>query len=243
MTESDNGIFSCERCSNRFKQTIDSMKKVCSFENTLNADTEYQASHEMRLDAMDVLMESYNFLGELNKIALAANEWLESHANGQSEKNTPEKEQSHDDLLSIIALKEKEISRLNSEVSDCRQEIGRLKSLTQPPYLQEIPLVDKSMLSNSSDGSFIDASSEQNNSLILCSPHPVVKLSESNEESFARFERRMDADLKVESLKEIIRLKAALEGKSKIHLLYYLYTEFAIYSCRHSIICARRSKQ
>ena len=70
--------------------------------------------------------------------------------------------------------------------------------LSQPS--QGIPtFVDKSMLSNSSD-----------ESLVLCSPHPVVKLSRSMEDSFERFERRMDADLKLEARKEILLLKAAL---------------------------------
>jgi hypothetical protein len=64
---------------------------------------------------------------------------------------------------------------------------------------QGIPTsVDKSMLSNSSD-----------ESLVLCSPHPVVKLSRSMEDSFARFERRMDADIKLEARKEILLLKTA----------------------------------
>ena len=221
MEGSVNGISSCEMCSSRFHQTVDSIKKVISLQNVPDVDGEFQVSHEMRLDAMNILIGSHKFVGELNMMALAASEWLQSNVNNQSEmKDAPEKEQSHDDLLSIIALKEKEINRLNSEVSTCRQEIGRLKSLTQPPHFQEIPYVNKSMLSGSSDGSLIDASFEQDNSLILCSPHPVVKLSESNEESFARFERRMDADLKVESMKEIIRLKAALEGKSNVASLY-----------------------
>lgn len=39
----------------------------------------------------------------------------------------------------------------------------------------------------------------------------MVKLSESNEESFAKFERKLEADLNLESRKEIIHLKAALE--------------------------------
>ena len=70
--------------------------------------------------------------------------------------------------------------------------------------------LDRSILSNSSEDS-IDACLKVNSSLILCSPQPMAKLSESNDESFARFERRLEADLNLESRKEIIRLKAALE--------------------------------
>lgn len=159
-------------------------------------------SNEMRTDAVDLLTECYNFAREVATTKMAQEIFGSGHADHIANHST----NMIMDSETVIDAKDKEIARLNSEISVCREEIGRLRSLPKPS-------VDRSMLSSSEDS--LDAFLQPDNSLILYSPHPVVKLSESNEESFAIFERRMDAELKVESMKEIIKLKAALEGKSK----------------------------
>lgn len=197
--KTDNSSFRCERCHDQLKLVVNSIKEANSLHSNLNADVKTQESHEMRSDVIDALFECYNLTRDLNKSAIAAHDWLVSERDRfvryQSTKS-PESQS--------VDTKNEEIRRLNAEILSCSEEIGKLRNTSQPSVV-------RSMLSNSSEDS-IDACLRPENSLVLCSPHPVVKLSESHEESFARFERRMDAELKVESLKEIIKLRAALEG-------------------------------
>eukprot|EP00804_Cyclotella_cryptica_P018201 CCRYP_005950-RA/>CCRYP_005950-RA protein AED:0.01 eAED:0.01 QI:280/1/1/1/1/1/3/454/1446 len=215
------GIVHCESCtcSYRLKQIVNSIKDASSVHEKHNTENDFPVSHQMRSDAIDALMICYDFVRNLNKAALPAHEWLESvgHAGQKIAIETQPlgdiggKSRLQSSALTI-ANKQEEINRLNKEVSRCREEIGRLMNLllSQAGHQHGVSSVDRSILSNSSEDS-IDACLKLNNSLILCSSHPVVKLSQSNEESFARFERRLEADLNLESRKEIICLKAALE--------------------------------
>ena len=196
----DNNNSKCERCTYLVMQIINSIKRHSSLQN--NPDGSFP-SDEVISNAIDVFLQCYNFTRELSETVLTAETWLKSERCKINDGST---------VALVTAVKDEEIKQLNMEVSNCREEIERLRSLTQHQHFYESPSIDRSVLSNISDDS-IHACMKQDKSLILSSPHPVLKLSESCDESFARFERRMNADLKVESLKEIIRLKAELEGK------------------------------
>lgn len=201
-------MFSCNQCSGQLTKFVNSVKEVVSIPNNVNEDAALLVTHEMRLEAVNALVSCYNVMKQFHESALSAQEWLEQDRNHETSAHSKEDamvqstKPSDDDVAFMVTNKNKEIGMLNYELSKCKEEIGRLKNLSTP---------HRSMLSNSSDES-IDAFLQPDNSLLLYSTHPVVRLSESQEESFAKFETRMDAELKVESLKEIIRLKAALEG-------------------------------
>ena len=209
----DNNNSKCKRCTDLVMQIINSIKRHSSLQN--NPDGSFP-SDEVISNAIDVFLQCYNFTRELSETVLTAETWLKSERckinDGSTKKVSLHEAYVSDDVALVTAVKDEEIKQLNMEVSNCREEIERLRSLTQHQHFYESPSIDRSVLSNISDDS-IHACMKQDKSLILSSPHPVLKLSESCDESFARFERRMNADLKVESLKEIIRLKAELEGK------------------------------
>lgn len=69
---------------------------------------------------------------------------------------------------------------------------------------------DKSMLSSSSSEDSADNPIEKVGSLELCSPRPAVKLSESHDESFARWEKDIEKQMNLDARKEVLLLKAAL---------------------------------
>ncbi len=83
---------------------------------------------------------------------------------------------------------------------------------------QPIPLAkNKSILSDSSsesssDSDLIDNVSNDNGPLVLCPSRPTsVKQSDSQDESFTKWEKNIEAQMNLESRKEILLLKAALE--------------------------------
>jgi hypothetical protein len=66
--------------------------------------------------------------------------------------------------------------------------------------------------SDSSDSDLIDNASKENEPLVLCPSRPTsVKLSDSQDESFTKWEKNIEAQMNLESRKEILLLKAALE--------------------------------
>ena len=66
--------------------------------------------------------------------------------------------------------------------------------------------------SDSSDSDLIDNASKENEPLVLCPSRPTsVKLSDSQDGSFTKWEKNIEAQMNLESRKEILMLKAALE--------------------------------
>jgi len=217
----------CPSCLDKVKSIADSIKRGIIAENDDNSESN---NHEPKLDnqaqcaAINLLVHSHEYAIQMKQSALLARKWLESIGEAESigivhrtANNVPMPV--HDDTDGkfeaaehTILSKQEEISRLNSELSKCRAEIGRLKC---SPREQQIPALthNKSILSDSSSDN--SSATDGNNSLNLTSPFPTIKYCDSHDESYIRFEKRIEADMNLENRKEIIFLKAALEKANK----------------------------
>eukprot|EP00984_Skeletonema_dohrnii_P006820 scaffold2425_cov76-Skeletonema_dohrnii-CCMP3373.AAC.36 len=217
----------CPSCLDKVKSIADSIKRGIIAENDDNSEIN---NHEPKLDnpaqcaAINLLVHSHEYAIQMKQSALLARKWLESIGEAESIGIVPSTANNvpmpvHDDTDGnfeaaehTILSKQEEISRLNSELSKCRAEIGRLKC---SPREQQIPALthNKSILSDSSSDN--SSATDGNNSLNLTSPFPTVKYCDSHDESYIRFEKRIEADMNLENRKEIIFLKAALEKANK----------------------------
>ncbi|KAL7546398.1 hypothetical protein ACHAWF_009736 [Thalassiosira exigua] len=83
--------------------------------------------------------------------------------------------------------------------------------LHQPASLS----ANQSILSNSSGDEASDSSADRNGSLVLSSTRPSVKTSDSQDESFAKWEKSIETQMNLDARKEILLLKAALERANR----------------------------
>ena len=214
--ETSTSYYNCSSCLKKIKSIANSIKRGSS-ESDDNSDDN---NHEPTFDSsiVDLLMQSHEYAIKMKQSTLLSRKWLES-IEAESRGIVPSTahapldvtDESLETAERTIIIKQEEISRLNKELSQCRAEIGRLKC---SPREQQMPTLtlNKSILSDSSsDNSEIDG----NNSLNLTSPFPTVKYCDSHDESYIRFEKRIEADMHLENRKEIIFLKAALEKANK----------------------------
>jgi len=226
---------SCNDCLVKMKLIANSMKEISADSSSENE----QSSNDqvVRSMAIDTLLHSYEFALALKQSSLSANKWLESIGwtknditisdNDETEEYT---NQSSD--LDVVALRARlhsaentieskhgEFERLNEELSKCRAEIGRLKSSSRTePQHQTMSTMSahQSMLSNSSsDDSIENSVVERSGSLVLCTPRPAIKSRESTDESFTKWEKNIEMQMNLESRKEILLLKAALEQANR----------------------------
>ena len=209
----------CSTCIETMKSIAESIKAVISgSEGSLETSIdEPKYDNEAQCTAIDFLMRTYQHALLREQSTLLAREWLEStevERNESSSDATAHMNEANEKCLETAQLtvlrKQEEISRLNNELSKCRTEIGRLKSHSLE---QKIPTltINKSMLSHSSS----DDSSTDGNPLNLSTPVPPVTYCDSHDESYIRFEKRIEADMNLEARKEIIFLKAALEKANR----------------------------
>ncbi|KAL7538680.1 hypothetical protein ACHAXR_009230 [Thalassiosira sp. AJA248-18] len=213
---------SCDDCLEKMKCIANSIKDISAD----SSDKEQLAgfNHQIRSTAIDTLLRSYEFALEAKRSSLSANKWLEIIGSATNNVSSEERDEYNQPLDGVtmrarlhsaenaISSKHEEISRLNEELSNCRAEIGRLKSgpRTQPQH-QNMPMpTNKSILSNSSSDESMENSRERSGSLVLCSPRPAVKTCESHDESFAKWEKNIEMQMNLESRKEILFLKAQL---------------------------------
>lgn len=218
----------CPSCLERMKTVADSIKRDVGAKNDDDSDS---SNHEPNFDdqaqcaAIDLLLQSHEYAIQMKQSTLLAKKWLESIEEAEnigiipSTANNVPMHVTEENLLTVertVSSKQEEINRLNIELSKCRAEIGRLKSSSREQEIPELTL-NKSILSNSSSD---DSAADGNNSLNLASPFPTVKYCDSHDESYIRFEKRIEADMNLENRKEIIFLKAALEkANNKIAVL------------------------
>ena len=214
------------------KLITDSMKEISAAANDTNSESNGEQSiasdHRMRSDVIDTLLRSHEFALEAKRSSQSANKWLQSIgwtkteiASNQNLIHSPEFDALKarlDAAENSASFKQEEISRLNKELSCCRSEIGRLMS--SQFQSQHVPIsmsMNKSILSTSSS----DSESTDNilkgggGSLVLCSPRPTIKLSASQDESFLKWEKDIENQMNLESRKEILMLKAALEQANR----------------------------
>jgi hypothetical protein len=229
----------------KVKVIADSMKEISAIvndtemssvvHNTAEFNGEaFACNHQIRSEIIDTLLRSHEFALEAKRSCQSAKKWLQSigrtkteilnskqsQMNGSSEYDTLRARLSSAEHS--LSCKQDEISRLNEELSTCRSEIGRLKSSSFQSQFQPMPVsLNKSILSSSSS----DSGSANNDwkgggSLVLCSPRPTVKLSASQDESFLMWEKDIEHQMNLESRKEILLLRAALEqANRKISIL------------------------
>ena len=182
----------CDSCLKKMRLIINSMKEKSAYHDDLSCDVHSPYfNHPMRSNAIDTLMYSHEFVLQMKRASVSAQHWLQSvkHPAEINIKN-PDKENKKIELpLDVVALKamlhssqftisrkDKEIIRLNKELSTCRAETGMLSSTSRPLAPQGC---DKSISNLSSEDS-LDNIIERNKSLVLFSPScPALKLSGS----------------------------------------------------------------
>ena len=218
----------------KVKHIADSMKEISAAVNDTHSESNGERSiafdHRMRSDVIDTLLRSHEFALEAKRSSQSAHKWLQSIGWAKTEIAGIQKVESNhslkfDDLRAMLdtaenslLMKQDEIDRLNKELSCCRSEIGRLMSSQfQSQHLPISMSMNKSILSTSSS----DSESTDNilkgsgGSLVLCSPRPTIKLSASQDESFLKWEKDIEHQMNLESRKEILMLKAALEQANR----------------------------
>ncbi|KAL9186995.1 hypothetical protein ACHAXT_010715 [Thalassiosira profunda] len=181
------------------------------------------SEREMTSDAVDALFRSHEFALEVRRSCVSAKKWLQSIGSAQSYRSGDVQDSERNRRIDAAALRaqlhsvedvtlsrEEEIRRLNEELSKCRAEIGRLNS-SQSSKLQ--PAEHQPMLLMPANRSILSSSSSsddrEGNELVLRSPD--AKLCESHNKSFLQWEKKIEAELQLESRKEILLLRAALE--------------------------------
>ena len=130
--------YSCSDCLEKVKNIANSMKEIV--EESSNGEQSAEFNQQMRSDAIDALLHSYEFALESKRSSLSAQKWLKSigWATMESVGNVEfECNQALDGVALrarlrsaelTLSTKEGEIIRLNEELAKCRAEIGRLKS-------------------------------------------------------------------------------------------------------------------
>lgn len=218
----------------KVKLITDSMKEISAAVHVTNSESNGEQSiafdHRMRSDVIDTLLRSHEFALEAKRSSQSANKWLQSigwtkteiAGNQKVESNhSPEFEALKarlDAAENVASCKQEEISRLDKELSCCRSEIGRLMSSQfQSQHLPISMSLNKSILSTSSSDSELTDNilKGDGGSLVLCSPRPTIKLSASQDESFLKWEKDIENQMNLESRKEILMLKAALEQANR----------------------------
>lgn len=105
--------------------------------NTLKKiSQEYDDNHQMRNDAIDELVRAHTYAMEMKQAALSASTWLRTiDRNSQRNSNNYNANMNNDlktaKLEAILADKIEQNERLNQELSKCRAEIGRLRSVSK----------------------------------------------------------------------------------------------------------------
>ena len=117
----------CADCLDKMKLIVDSIR-----DSSATLVDEGQFNHEVRSSALDALLRSYQFALEVKQSSLSANKWLESigSAKVKTDGVIDEHNQSLDGvtLRALLHSSQSTINLLNSELAQCRAEIGRLKS-------------------------------------------------------------------------------------------------------------------
>ncbi len=221
------GFMNCPSCSERIKVIANSIKPTIS-ENEGDSDDDngMKSDKQSRYAAIDALVQSHEYAFKMKQSALLASKWLEStDAEGTVERTGVLSSsvtdpiharngaaESLEEAMRVILSKQEQIDRLNNDLAQSRAEIGRLKCPPRERQQVQALTPNKSILSDSSS----DVSDgEENQSLNLTSPFPTIKYCDSHDESYIRFEKRIEADMNLENRKEIIFLKAALEKANK----------------------------
>ena len=221
------GFMNCPSCSDRIKVIANSMKQTISENEDVSEDeNDMKSAKQSRDAAIDALVQSHEYAFTMKQSALLASKWLESiDAEGTVERtgvlSSSVTDHIHardgtvenlEEAMRVILSKQEQINRLNYDLAQSRAEIGRLKCPPRKQQQVQTLTPNKSILSDSSS----DVSDrEENQSLNLTSPFPTIKYCDSHDESYIRFEKRIEADMNLENRKEIIFLKAALEKANK----------------------------
>jgi hypothetical protein len=205
------------------------MSSVVHNSNAKSDGKDFAYNHQMRSDVIDTLLRSHEFILEAKRSCQSAKKWLQSIGCTKTEITNIQQVQINDSLECdslraklnsaeySLSCKQEEISRLNEELSSCRSEIGRLKSSSFQPQHQptSMPMNRSILSSSSSDSGSANNDWKGNGSLVLCSPRPTVKLSASQDESFLLWEKDIEHQMNLESRKEILLLRAALEQANR----------------------------
>jgi hypothetical protein len=146
-TESDEKKENTNNNNNSEKSSIEVQKCVAFFQNKSKENTEIGPyDHDTRMKILDELEQSHIYAAEMKRAALSALTWLRSVRRSPSsptdnltadKSNTHQRMPSDPTILKTLAhsyqeqLREKDDlnKRLDLELSFCRAEIGRLKSV------------------------------------------------------------------------------------------------------------------
>ncbi|KAL3817398.1 hypothetical protein ACHAXA_011027 [Cyclostephanos tholiformis] len=225
----------------KVKLIVDSIKKISAIVNDMEMNSvvhdtivdsngeDFACNHQMRSDVIDTLFRSHEFALEAKRSCQSAKKWLQSIGCPKSEITNSQQVQLNDsrecDALRArlnaaeysLSSQQEEISRLNEALSSCRSEIGRLKSSSFQSQHQPVSMpMNKSILSSSSsDSDSGDNEWKGSGPLVLCSSRPTVKLTASQDDSFLMWEKDIEHQMNLESRKEILLLKAALEQANR----------------------------
>lgn len=219
----------CESCMDKMQQLVSSIKDIsASHVDQLGDAHSSPSNHHVRSIAIDTLMQSYKYSVEMKRASLSAHKWLDSLGRAKHvalDATNDKSDQSLDGVAHkarlhaaefTISKQQKEIHRLNEEVVHYRAEVGRLRNTSLSKQIRGVSsTANRSILSDSSSEDSLDAIIQKGRSLVLGSPRAVIKLSESRDESFALFERKMESDMNLEARKEVLLLKAALEKANR----------------------------
>jgi len=213
----------------KLKLVAKSMKEISAAVDDISAESNYEKSitlnHQIRSDVIDTLLRSHEFALEAKRSSQSANKWLQSigwekpfiTSGQQAESNDVENVALRARLNAAensLACKQHEVIRLNEEISNCRSEIGRLRSSTFQSQEQPLSLsMNQSILSDSSsDADSFDNILKGADPLVL---GPTIKLCPSQDASFLKWERDIENQMNLESRKEILLLKAALQRANR----------------------------
>jgi hypothetical protein len=221
------GHMNCPSCSERIKVIANSIKPTISENEGVSDDgNDFKSDKQSRYAAIDALVQSHEYAFKMKQSALLASKWLESidaegtvESTGVASNSVTDHIHTRDgavesleEAMQTILSKQEQINRLNNDLAQSRAEIGRLKCPPRERQQVQALTPNKSILSDSSS----DVSDrEENQSLNLTSTFPTIKYCDSHDESYIRFEKRIEADMNLENRKEIIFLKAALEKANK----------------------------
>jgi hypothetical protein len=217
----------------KLKLVAKSMKEISAAVDDISVESNDEKSitlnHQIRSDVIDTLLRSHEFALEAKRSSQSANKWLQSigwekpfiTSSQQAESNDVENIALRARLNAAensLACKEDEVIRLKEEISNCRSEIGRLRSSTFQSQEQPLSLsMNQSILSDSSsDTDSFDNILKGVAPLVLSSPSKQqLYPSPSQDESFLKWERDIENQMNLECRKEILLLKAALEQANR----------------------------
>jgi len=210
------------------------------------------SNHKLRMEVLDQLKRSHTYALEMQRASMSANAWLRSirHSDSKEAQDDkpiakPEKEEAETcetgdaksdvDVLALKAMlhqaqikareKSEEARKLNEELSECRAEIGRLRSVSRSNK-NSFTSPNRSILDDDDDESTVSTAERDSAKRKNADGNPIIKKVESKlleedvvdlDSSFIHEENAevlRDSDQPV--VRELIMFKSALADANSI---------------------------